>query len=377
MADLVITNVTISPTQDTLHIYNRFNGYVRDKSGIDINVTATVQDGSEITHYSATVDGFYASSTTNVITFSPLPTSGDLTVKITVMDSDGEKATYTTSINVLDYTPPAIEKFSCDRCLWNGTADDEGTYLKATIKYAMNGMQGRNDPSAIIKYAIESSGEWSTLNFVEGEYGYDGSYTSASQILDIDYAYDVQLVVTDYFCSVKANSTPPVPSAFTLMDINAGGKGLALGRVSNGPGFAVAMNAMFEKPVNFLETPSVNGAAMDYTVEQGVTNGWNYKKMASGTAELWGRFEYTADVDTKWGSIYMSSGRAMPETDYPFSFVGIPTAIVTPETSAGGFWLIATVGGSETHPPKYDVARASIMMDVNFVLNLHVIGKWK
>lgn len=49
-------------------------------------------------------------------------------------------------------------------------------------------------------------------------------------VFSVDSAYDVRLSVTDYFTTTR--KTVEIPTAFTLLDFNASGRGVAFGKVS-------------------------------------------------------------------------------------------------------------------------------------------------
>ena len=61
-------------------------------------------------------------------------------------------------------------------------------------------------------------------------YALNTTYTSADGPFSIDSSYDVRLTVKDSFVTIT--STTDIPTAFTLLDFNASGKGLAFGKVS-------------------------------------------------------------------------------------------------------------------------------------------------
>ena len=66
---------------------------------------------------------------------------------------------------------------------------------------------------------------------------------------DVDYAYDIQLYVADYFTSITF-SPIPLPTGFTTINYHPDGKAVAFGEVSDGFGFSVNLNAQFKKSVD-------------------------------------------------------------------------------------------------------------------------------
>ena len=61
-------------------------------------------------------------------------------------------------------------------------------------------------------------------------YALNSSIVSASGVFGIDNSFDIRLTVKDSFATVT--SIFEIPTAFTLLDFNASGKGLAFGKVS-------------------------------------------------------------------------------------------------------------------------------------------------
>ena len=61
----------------------------------------------------------------------------------TVTDSRGRKASASTSITVLDYTPPTVS-LKVERCNADGTSNTEGAYVKAIAIYSISSLNGKN-----------------------------------------------------------------------------------------------------------------------------------------------------------------------------------------------------------------------------------------
>ena len=165
-----------------------------------------------------------ATPTTAVITGSGL-----LTANITITDSRGRTATYAKQWTVVAYTAPKIISFQGFRCLANGTENYEGTYLKAAINFNISSVNEKNTKSYSIEYKLQTATSW-TLLTSGSVYALNKSIVSASGFMSVDNSYDIRLVVKDYFATVQ--STAEIPTAFTLLDFNASGKGIAFGKVS-------------------------------------------------------------------------------------------------------------------------------------------------
>lgn len=105
--------------------------------------------------------------------------------------------------------------------------------LFSTIKNAIHGKKMRIilDGDPLFYYVgrcFVSSTDWTQL-----QAGTDLTLSKTiitEALFGVDSAYDVRLSVTDYFTTVR--KTVEIPTAFTLLDFNASGKGLAFGKVS-------------------------------------------------------------------------------------------------------------------------------------------------
>lgn len=122
---------------------------------------------------------------------------------------------------------PTVSKFKCERCTSNGTVDNTGTYLKVFLVFTASS-------TATYKISYAKDGE-STYTLVKSGTGtsFNGSIVSTSGILSADYAYTVILEISDDVGIMMF--TDFVPKSFVLLDFNASGKGLSVGKISEKP----------------------------------------------------------------------------------------------------------------------------------------------
>lgn len=247
-ASVVPTISAVSLTEAVSGLAAQFGGYVQNKSKIACKVTAAGAYSSTIKAYKTTVQGANFSSA--AFTSGFLTKSGTSNVTVTVTDSRGRTATTTKSITVIAYTAPKITSFQGFRCLADGTENYEGTYINAAVKFSISAVGDKNTKSYSIEYKKTSATAWTAL--ANGSvYSLNQSIISASGVFSVDSSYDIRLSVTDYFGTVR--STFEIPTAFTLLDFNASGKGLAFGKVSElTEGIEFAMKTVF----SHAETPS-------------------------------------------------------------------------------------------------------------------------
>lgn len=218
-----ISNVSIVETVSGFAA--RFGAFVQGKSKVKIGIVAVGAFGSTIKAYKTTVDGkSYSGTAPTTGTLS----SGTKAVTITVTDSRGRKATATRTITVIAYSAPTIRGLSPVRALADGTANYDGQYGKIGFSYSVATIGGKNESRYTLEYKGRDSTEWIQIQAGTG-------YTLSTSILtgpvmDVDSAYDVRLSVTDYFTTTR--KTVEIPTAFTLLDFNASGRGAAFGKVS-------------------------------------------------------------------------------------------------------------------------------------------------
>ena len=219
-----ISAVTIS--EAVSGIAAQFGGYVQGKSKLAVKITAAGALSSTIKAYKTTIQG--ASFTAASFTSGILTTSGTSTATITVTDSRGRTASTTRSITVIPYAAPKINTFTAIRANGLGSADDNGTMALARIKFSIAAVNDKNSKSYKVEYRPKDSDTW-TQAATGSVYAYDSNML-LNVGFDTDTSYDLRLTVTDFFSTVTASTD--VATAFTLMDFNASGKGIAFGKVS-------------------------------------------------------------------------------------------------------------------------------------------------
>ena len=245
---VVPTISAVSLSEAVSGIAAQFGGYVQGKSKIAVSITAAGALSSTIKSYKTTIQG--ANFTAASFTSGVLSKSGTSTVTITVTDSRGRTASTTRSITVTAYAAPKITSFQGFRCLQNGTENYEGTYLNAAVNFTIASVGSKNTASYTLEYKLQSATTWTALTSGSG-YALNQNIISASGFMSTESSYDIRLSVKDYFTTIR--STLEIPTAFTLLDFNASGKGVAFGKVSEmteGVEFALPMRSGHGELVN-------------------------------------------------------------------------------------------------------------------------------
>lgn len=244
----VVPTISSVAVADTTTYQATFGSMVQSKSKPKFTITAAGTLGSTITAYKTVFEGKTLSGATP--TAGVITGSGSVSAKITVTDSRGRTASTTKTWTVVAYTAPKIISFQGFRCLADGTENYEGTYLSAAINFSISKLNEKNTAAYTLEYKLQSATTWTGLTS-GAVYALNDTIVSASGIFGVDNSFDVRLSVTDAFSTVR--STFEIPTAFTLLDFNASGRGVAFGKVSElKEGVEFALPTVF----SHAETPS-------------------------------------------------------------------------------------------------------------------------
>lgn len=226
-SSVVPTISSVSISEAVSGLAAQFGGYVQNKSKLKVTMAAAGVYSSTIKSYKTTING--TSYTAASFTSGVLSKSGSTTITLQATDSRGRAVSTTRTITVLAYATPKVTSFQGFRSLSDGTEDYDGTHLNALVNFSISSVNSRNTSSYRLEYKLKTASSWTEIVSGTG-YSMNDSIISTSGILSTDSSYDVRLSITDFFTTVR--STIEIPTAFTLMDLNAGGHALAFGKVS-------------------------------------------------------------------------------------------------------------------------------------------------
>lgn len=201
--------------------------YVQNKSKatVKINGAAGVY-GSMISSYSISGGGY--SSTASSFTTGFLTSSGTITFTAKVTDSRGRVSdAKTVSISVIAYSAPSFTSYLSQRATSAGVVNDDGTYIRGLISYSYASCSSKNTVTCATYYKKSSATSWTNANksFSSGT-----AFTFGGGAISTESSYDVKYTITDAFTTVTILDM--VSTAAVLMDFKAGGKGIAIGKVS-------------------------------------------------------------------------------------------------------------------------------------------------
>lgn len=266
-------DVGISITEATDGIADKFGFFVKGRSTLKVDINATAKYNATIKNISSVInDDTYtsASFTTNALKYA-----GDKQLlKVNVMDSRGMGRYVPTQYNVVDYTAPTVSSFYAIRCNEDGVANDNGAYTKIAFSGNITALNNKNDKACKLAYKKTSESSWSEITIPVDSYS-----ISAEKIIptDADYAYNIKVVLTDFFQSTERYYD--LGTGYALINLKGNGKGIAFGKVSEYDGLDIGMNLylngnpFFMKTITGTFTPTLPNATTYYSFayEIGIT----------------------------------------------------------------------------------------------------------
>ena len=225
----VISSVILQDTNET--VAAKIGAFVKSLSTLSVAITAEGIYGSSISSYRTTLDG----ATYTAASFTAgkkLSAAGDMTLTVSVTDSRGRTATYTSTIQVLDYAIPSIRRFSVERCNADGSsAQVDGTKARFSFQGSVSPLNNKNSFSCVVYYKLKNAEAWTQAYAVNA-----ASYTLAisnqllSQTYDALSSYDVKIRLADYF--QEAEQAVSIGTKGVILDFLADGTGVGIGKVA-------------------------------------------------------------------------------------------------------------------------------------------------
>ena len=303
-SNVVPTINSVSLSEAVSEISAQFGVYVQGKSKITGSVSASGAYSSTIKSYSISING--ANYTSSNFTTDFLWASGSNSCVVKVTDSRNRTASKTISFTVTAYESPKINSFTVSRCNSDGTANDEGNCAKCVLTAEISGVNNKNTKSFNIMYKKIADSSWNT--FILSGSGYSLNTTQVIQNIDTESEYNFKAVATDYFS--QAEYSHNLSTAYTLMDFNKSGKGLAIGKVSTQNAFEINMDTKLTGNLTIN-----NKTIFDLIYPIGSiylsVNSTNPKNLFGGTWIQWGSGRVPVCVNTsnsKFNSVEKTGG---------------------------------------------------------------------
>ncbi len=255
-----ISKVTVSE-ENTDVVPSAWGVYVQGKSKLKIVTTASGGSGSSITSVKVTIDS--VTYTGSEVTTGLMNNTGERTITVLVTDQRGRSTSTITKVTIIAYSLPYISNIIARRCDENGNANENGEYMKVSIKGGFSSVSEKNSGSYKIQYMKSTDGNWTDYPL-----SYTGSYYDTDQIISgisTESTYMVRGVVSDYFTEVHKNAQS-VSSVFVTVDHLVGGHGIAFGKIAELEDYAdFNFKALFRKYLDLANDISVRGKTTDGT----------------------------------------------------------------------------------------------------------------
>ena len=254
-----------------------YGSYVQNVSYLSGAISATARYGASIKSYSVRFDDNVYSSA-NFTTSKPISRSGNVTGTIVVTDTRDKSTTQTFTINVLAYNKPIISLFNVVRD--STTPANIIVSLNISVTNLTN-----NSKTYLLKYKKSSDIAYTTQVLDNTNYSLN---TNVTLSLSEDYSYNFKLVISDDFYTTERDID--IASAFSLLNFNASGKGVAFGKVSERNAMEVQMD-LYYKGELLEDKINPNGDLSNQS-----TNATN------GTFEMFEK-ETDEDISVQWNTL--------------------------------------------------------------------------
>ena len=240
-----------------------YSNLIQGKNKLKIAVSdCKAGTGSSIKSYTFSGEGISSTTTsTSVISNNNITFSGtsdkSLIYTVTVTDNRGRTASKTASITCYAYNTPSFNSFTAYRSDSNGTKNDNGTCVKCSFGISFSSVNGSNDATVKIYYKKGTDQSYSSTTVLT-----DSTNTSGSSILNSissEFTYIVYATITDNYSGSISSNPITIFGASRTFNINASGKGIAFGKMSEKEKLECVWDAEFSGTAIFDSDVTFNG----------------------------------------------------------------------------------------------------------------------
>ena len=402
--------------------------YIQGRTQAKITHTASGKFGATIKQYSAAVEGKAYSGET--ATSDALQTPGVLTITGTATDSRGFSATASKTVTVLAYNTPSVVRngntgrFVCARSTSDGTISEDGTALYVECSKSFSPLANNNKCTLRLRYAAEGGGWSSWITLLAESSGNDYAGVVPGVTLSASVVYTIEIQAVDKLGESGSVETR-IPTSEMTFHLGENGKAVGIGRYASESGekrLDVAWDAHFEKGLQvggattlggnltgkyltgtllqttaatdlgktppkvavlddagwvYYRTPAelLADLGADYIVEQGTSDGWAYRKWASGVAECWAKITQMVTPGDAWAGTLNLAPYVITVTT-PIEFTGIDCVNASAYVGSGH---TITSYLNVTPPNEISISALSVYLTVQQECKayVYVMGRWK
>lgn len=266
---------------------SEYGAFIQNLSKVKVTLTPTTAY-SPIASYRIEADGQVFTKSTATFTITNT-SSGTMDVLPKVTDKRGRSSPLVRfSESVIPYTVPTATKIKAFRCNQNGTANEEGGYVKVTFSGSITELKNskkQNSPTFRIRWREAGASSWTSKNTYTAP-NPTGAYslTNITHIFEADkaLAWEIQASTIDNFKTVSI--TTQVSVAFALMNFRETGMGMGIGRIASADQFEIGIPTLMFNTLAFSDEEN-RTKTMDNIVNLGINPITDPKQ---DTPEYWG-----------------------------------------------------------------------------------------
>ena len=249
------------------------NILVQGKNKLKISVSGcSAGTGSSIRSYTFSGPGISSTTTsTSVTSSSTISSSGTLTYTVKVTDKRGRTASKTATISCYAYSAPYFKSFTAVRTDANGTATDDGTYIKCSYLLGYAGVNSTNNVTVKLYYKKNSATSYSSTTALSSSTSTSGNKSLSS--ISTDSTYAVYATITDNYSGTSSSSVVTVFGASRVFNINSDGTGVAIGKMAeSAETFDCRWPIRTDNPAQTMSNLSFKGA--NFNINGDTTANW-------------------------------------------------------------------------------------------------------
>jgi hypothetical protein len=214
--------------EDVSGVDDLYGSPVQNLSKIKITVSSTLAYSSPINSIRITANG--VTYTSSPATTGVLSKSGASRVTATVTDKRGRSGSVSYDMDVQVYSPPNISKLTVNRCNEDGTANEQGAFVKAIFSAAVSAMNNKNTATYKLRYKKSTDTTFTSVSFTELKNVYSVTNKTYVFAADDGVSYDVEVDVADRHRTYT--KTTSASTAFAIMHFGAEGDSIGLLKVA-------------------------------------------------------------------------------------------------------------------------------------------------
>lgn len=381
--------------ETTLNITKNPQIIAQSKSKLSVTCkAATAYKGATISRYEVTIvkpagvgtreQRLMAKYITNqnggTVELGAISESGNLIIRVNVVDSRGNGVTAEKDLYVYPYDKPTLSKhtqygeITCTRCDANGVIDKSGKYLKVIIQGGWHHVNEKNTATVCVQ--TTTNGEksaWTPIPNTEiGGGGNTVSHWSNINtkvdgiVIDTAKSYVVAIRCIDEF-GEYAELPYKIPTVDVCFHLGKKGNKAAFGKY-----------AEYDKVLEISEKWDLmmkGQVVNDFIVDSGTYNGWSYEKYQSGVMKQWTIITPTFTSWSTWGNDYWYTS-SVASYKFAYPFVSQPCINATNWSTSWAIPFIqnATYSGFDIYGVRPSAGHTSANA---YYYSIMAIGRWK